>query len=125
VGGRWPHIRAVSRGPGSSEIIGFNPAKMRQPWIIVIGRHRRFPRIQYLLREYSIHVSPRSALVAHRRRVIVSDIQSARPTNVLTLQQIRFRAGDDSLSNLNRTPQKALVLQYYSVVVARNFEAGR
>jgi len=114
-----PHICAVSRGSGSSEIIGFNPAKMRQPWIIEIGRHRRFPRI----------VAPRVfnsrfaevVLVAHRHRVIVSDIQSARPTNVLTLQQIRFRAGDDSLSNLNRTPQK----EYYRVVAARNFETGR
>jgi len=77
-----------------------------------------------LLREHSIHVSSKSVLVAHRCRVIVSDIQSARPTNVLTLQQIRFRAGDDSLSNLNRKPQKGYK-DYYSVVAARNFEAGR
>lgn len=47
-------------------------------------------------------------LVAHRRCVIVSDIQSARPANVLTFQQIRFRAGDDLLSNSNRSPQKRI-----------------
>jgi len=62
--------------------------------------------------KHSIHVPSRLILVAHC--VIVSDIQSARLANVLTLQQIRFRAGDDSLSNPDRSPQK----RYHSLVRA-------
>lgn len=56
--------------------------------------------------QFTFRASVEADPVAHRRRVIVSDIESARPTNVLTLQQIRFRAGDDSLSNPHRSRQK-------------------